>query len=79
MRIPRGTLHTFKNTGAESGRVLVTSTFPGSHERFFRAVGMPVSDKASFEPPTDSPDMEKILASAERNDIHFVLTEETHG
>jgi mannose-6-phosphate isomerase-like protein (cupin superfamily) len=80
MRIPRGTLHTFKNTGAESGRVLVTSTFPGSHERFFRAVGMPVSDKASLEPPTGTPDKEKILASAERNDIHFVLPEEeTHG
>ena len=55
------------------------STLPGSHERFFRAVGMPVSAKASFEPPADSPDMEKILASAERNDIYFVLTEETHG
>ena len=79
MWIPRGTLHTFKNTGAQSGRVLVTSTFPGSHERFFRMVGVPVSDKASFEPPADSPDMEKVLASAERNDIHFVLPEETHG
>ena len=79
MWIPRGTLHTFKNTGAQSGRVLVTSTFPGSHERFFRMVGVPVSDKASFEPPTGTPDNEKILASAERNDIHFVLPEETHG
>jgi quercetin dioxygenase-like cupin family protein len=79
MWIPRGTLHTFKNTGAQSGRVLVTSTFPGSHERFFRMVGVPVSDKASFEPPTGTPDNEKILASAERNDIHFVLPEETHS
>jgi hypothetical protein len=40
---------------------------------------MAVSDKASFEPPAGTPDMEKILASAERNDIHFVLPEETHG
>ena len=79
MWIPRGTLHTFKNTGAQSGRVLVTSTFPGSHERFFRVVGIPVSDKASFKPPTDTPDIEKIISSAERNDIHFVLPEETQG
>ncbi len=75
MWIPRGTLHTFKNTGAQSGKVLVTSTFLGSHERFFRVVGTPVSDKASFKPPTDTPAIEKILASAERNDIHFVLAE----
>ena len=73
MWISRGTLHMFKNTGTESGRVLVASTLPGSHERFFREVGMPVSDRDSFEPLTDSPDMEKVLASAERNDIHFVL------
>jgi quercetin dioxygenase-like cupin family protein len=79
MWIPRGTLHTFKNTGAESGRVLVASTLPGSHRRFFREVGVPVSDRDSFEPPTDSPDMEKVLASAERNDIHFVLPYDTHG
>ena len=79
MWIPSGTLHTFKNTGSQSGRVLVVSTFPGSHERFFRDVGVPVSDKTSFEPPTGTPNMDKILASAERNDIHFVLPEEAQG
>ena len=76
MWIPRGTLHTFKNTGAEIGRFVSTSTFPGSHERFFRDVGVPVDDIASFQPPEGPPDMEKVLASAERNDIHFVLPEE---
>src|SRR5919199_3385643 len=65
MWIPRGTLHTFKNTGAQNGRVLVTSTLPGSHERFFREVGVPVSDKASFEAPAGPPDMEKVMSSAE--------------
>ncbi len=79
MWIPRGTLHTFKNTGAQNGRVLVTSTLPGSHERFFREVGVHVSDRASFEAPADPPDMEKVMSSAERNDIHFVLPEERHG
>jgi hypothetical protein len=44
----------------------VASTLPGAHERFFREVGVPVSDRDSFEPPTDSPDMEKVLASAEK-------------
>lgn len=38
-----------------------------------------MSDKATFEPPTGTPDIEKILVSAERNDVHFVLPEDTHG
>lgn len=77
--IPRGTLHTFKNVGESTGKLLITSTFPGSHERFFRDVGIPVSDIATFEPPDGPPDMEKVLSSGERNDIHFVLPEETRG
>lgn len=74
-RVPKGTVHTFKNTGASTGKLLITSTFPGSHESFFRDVGIPVSDMASFEPPDGPPDMEKVLASAQRNDIHFVQAE----
>jgi mannose-6-phosphate isomerase-like protein (cupin superfamily) len=77
--IPRGTVHTFKYIGESTGKLLVASTFPGSHERFFRDVGVPVDDIATFEPPDGPPDMEKVLASAERNDIHFVLPEETRG
>jgi len=74
--IPRGTVHTFKNIGESTGKLLISSTFPGSHERFFREVGVPVDDIATFEPPEGPPDMEKVLASAERNDIHFVLAED---
>ncbi len=74
--IPRGTVHTFKNIGESTGKLLITSTFPGSHERFFRDVGIPVSNMATFQPPDGPPDMEKVLASAERNDIHFVLAED---
>ena len=77
--IPRGTLHTFKYVGQSMGKVLLASTFPGSHERFFRDVGIPVSDIATFEPPEGPPDIEKVLSSGERNDIHFVLPEERRG
>ena len=70
--VPRDTVHTFKNTGGSTGKLLITSTFPGSHERFFRDVGIPVSDMETFQPPDGPPDMEKVLASAQRNDIHFV-------
>lgn len=75
--IPRGTLHTFKYTGASMGKLLITSTYPGSHERFFRDVGIPVSDMATFQSPDGPPDIEKVLSSGERNDIHFVLPNET--
>jgi mannose-6-phosphate isomerase-like protein (cupin superfamily) len=76
--VPRGTLHTFENIGDGTGKLLITSTFPGSHERFFRDVGIPVSDMATFEPPDGPPDIEKVLSSGERNDIHFVLPNGTH-
>ncbi len=71
--IPRGTVHTFKNTGSETGKILETSTLPRSHERFFRDIGVPVTDMASFTPPDGPSDMDKVLRSAESNDIHFVL------
>ncbi len=74
--VPRGTVHSFQNTGAETGKILITNNLPGAHERFFRDVGVPVTDMASFSPPAGPPDMDKVLSSAERNDIQFVLPEE---
>ncbi len=77
--VPRGTVHTFKNTGPGTGRVLLTNTLPGAHERFFREVGVPVNDIASFQPPNDPPDIAKVMASGARNDIHFKLPAEARG
>src|SRR5689334_1606245 len=77
MLAPRGTVHSFQNTGADTGKVLITNNLPGAHERFFRDVGVPVTDLASFTPPDGPPDMQKLVSSAERNDIHFVLPEGT--
>jgi quercetin dioxygenase-like cupin family protein len=74
--VPRGTLHSFQNIGADTGKVLLTNNLPGAHERFFRDVGVPVTDMASFTPPDGPPDMQKLVSSAERNDIYFVPPEE---
>lgn len=71
--IPRGTLHTFRNTGTEPGRLISTNNFPGSHERWFRHVGVPYTDPATFRPPNHPPDMNDILSSAAQEDIHMVL------
>jgi quercetin dioxygenase-like cupin family protein len=71
--VPRGTLHAFQNIGADTGKVLVTNNLPGAHEHFFRDVGVPVTDMASFTPPDGPPDMQKLVSSAQRNDSYFVL------
>ena len=70
--IPREVVHTFRNTGSETGRLLSTNTLPGAHERWFRHVGVPIADTARFRPPEDAPDMEDVLASAAREDIHLL-------
>lgn len=73
--IPRGVPHTFRNTGSKPGRLFSTNTLPGAHERWFRHVGVPITDKVSFRPPEEAPDMADVLSSAAREDIHFVLPE----
>jgi mannose-6-phosphate isomerase-like protein (cupin superfamily) len=69
--IPRSVRHTFRNTGSETGRLFSTNTLPGAHERWFRHVGVPMTDRASFQPPQGAPDMEDVLSSAAREDIHL--------
>lgn len=71
--IPRETLHTFRNTGTGTGRLISTNNLPGLHERWFRHVGVPYTDPATFRPPQDPPDMNDVLSSAAREDIHIVL------
>jgi mannose-6-phosphate isomerase-like protein (cupin superfamily) len=73
--IPRGVVHAFRNTGSEPGRLVVTNNLPGAHERWFRHIGVPITDSATFQPPTDAPDMADVLASAAQADIHFIAPE----
>lgn len=72
--IPRETLHTFRNTGTETGWLISTNNLPGSHERWFRHVGVPYVDSATFRPPKNPPDMNDVLSSAAQEDIHMVLS-----
>jgi|SRR5579859_721157 len=70
--IPRGVVHTFRNTGEQTGRLISTNNLPGSHERWFRHVGVPILDPATFRPPEAKPDMADVLSSAAREDIHML-------
>jgi quercetin dioxygenase-like cupin family protein len=73
--IPREVVHTFRNVGTETGQLFSTNNLPGSHERWFRHVGVPIEDPATFRPPTGTPHMADVLASAAREDIHIMPAE----
>jgi mannose-6-phosphate isomerase-like protein (cupin superfamily) len=73
--IPRGVVHTFRNAGTGPGRLVSTNNAPGGHERFFRHVGVPIADFATFTPPTTPPDYADVFASAAAEDIHMMLPE----
>jgi quercetin dioxygenase-like cupin family protein len=44
--VPRGNLHTHKNVGEGLGRMLVSQTPGGSHERFIEEIGEPATGEA---------------------------------
>ena len=60
--IPKGTLHTFKNIGAQPGRLLVTIT-PAGLEEFFYAIGSPANHLKN-PPPFDPGVIDKIMRLA---------------
>jgi quercetin dioxygenase-like cupin family protein len=62
--VPKGTVHAFTNIGAESGTLLFIETPSGALEEFMDAIGEPIDDPAV--PPQGAPDMDKIVAAAER-------------
>ena len=52
--VPKGSLHAHKNVGEGTGRMLVSQTPGGLHERFFEELGEPAKDTlspVSEEPP----------------------------
>ena len=66
--VPRGNLHTHKNVGEGVGRMLVSQTPGGSHERFFEELaGNPTAPPVS----RDSPDVEKVAAIAAKYGIEI--------
>lgn len=46
--VPKGSLHTYKNVGTTPGKMLVSQTPGGLHERFFEEIGQEAQDK--FKP-----------------------------
>jgi quercetin dioxygenase-like cupin family protein len=66
--LPKGTLHTFKNTGTTTARMLIL-VHPSGLEKFFAEVG-----RESAEPVAPSPaDIEKLLAVAPKYGLEIRL------
>ena len=64
MYIPKGNLHTHKNAGVGIGRMLMTQTPGGLHERFFEVIGEEAKETSTPLGSEDPPDMESIAKIA---------------
>jgi hypothetical protein len=71
--VPRGNLHAHRNTGEGVGRMLVSQTPGGSHERFFEEIGEERRDVSTTPVPEDPPDMERIARIAVEYGIEMPL------
>jgi mannose-6-phosphate isomerase-like protein (cupin superfamily) len=66
--VPRGNLHTHKNVGDKPGRMLVSQTPGGSHERFFEELSQTAVARAVSG---DQPEIERVAAIAAKYGIEI--------
>ncbi len=62
--VPKGNLHTYKNVGTSPGKMLVSQTPGGLHERFFEEIGQEAQDKFKPTAHEGQLDAERIVAIA---------------
>ena len=74
--IPKGSTHTFENTGSGAGRMLVIVAPAGDFERFIEEAGERVTTTTPPALPTGPPDatmIHRLLASAKRHHLEILL------
>ncbi len=69
--VPRGNLHTHKNVGDGTGRLLLSQTPGRSHERFFEEIGQPAADETGSRPLEGQTDVAELTAVAARYGIEI--------
>jgi mannose-6-phosphate isomerase-like protein (cupin superfamily) len=69
VHIPKGTLHTYKNTGSTPGRMIVLLT-PGGFEKLWEEVGEPAA-QLTTPPPVDPRLIEKLIALAPKYSLQI--------
>jgi mannose-6-phosphate isomerase-like protein (cupin superfamily) len=70
VHIPKGTLHTYKNTGSTPGRMILLLT-PGGFERLWEELGEPAT-QLTTPPPVDAGVIEKLIALAPRYHLQIL-------
>ena len=80
IKIPSNAIHTFKNVGTTTGRLL-TIIFPGNLEKYFRETFPVVTSKDQIPDLTKAPDFEnmdlsKAFTLAEKHQIQFYLPQD---
>jgi quercetin dioxygenase-like cupin family protein len=63
--LPRGSLHTFRNSGTATARMLIVVT-PSGLERYFAEVGQEATDRTTDPPPITPADIARLLEVAPR-------------
>ena len=73
--VPAGTEENFEPAGDSNVRLLVIYT-PGGVEKFFQEAGEPAQTNELPPPPSEPPDLERIVEIGERHGMHFKLPAE---
>jgi mannose-6-phosphate isomerase-like protein (cupin superfamily) len=69
--VPRGNLHTYKNVGSEPGRMLVSQTPGGLHERFFEELGEEAKGLPALPTPEGPANIQSIVMTAAKYGIEM--------
>jgi mannose-6-phosphate isomerase-like protein (cupin superfamily) len=72
--VPKGNLHTYNNVGVSIGKMLVSQTPGGLHERFFEEIGEEMKDGSTPPASEDPPDMESVARIAAEYGIEILPT-----
>ena len=74
VHVPRGTVHSFKNTGNGFAKMLVTFT-PAGMEKFFEEAFYPAGDRSAGPPLLTEELLERILTAALKGGLEFLPPE----
>jgi quercetin dioxygenase-like cupin family protein len=72
VNLPRGVVHSFKNQGAKTARML-DLVVPSGMENFIRETGHPVADRTAPPAPVTREDIDRVTAVAPKYGIKIVV------
>jgi len=70
VNIPRGTVHSFKNVGAETATMIITFV-PAGMEKYLEEVFPPAEDRTATPPPITEGLIQKMTAAAQKHNLEF--------